>query len=269
MSPAERSPKWRMRALRRKMSFEQFERTVPVRAGWKREYYDGKARVRPSWSRVTFELDVAPRPARRVPGFRALRAEDAPEVLAAFLDAFRFAPEYAAYSMNAYRKEAADYVTGFYGDVRGARSPTSAVVWRDGQIVAASLVKDREAKPPLLDCLLVRPAYFRRGLATAVVTRSVNALATAGVAALRSGALLANDASLAWHTAFGFRELPDSFVAQARCYAATFERRRLEKFGQLTAAEGERLQTLSDHWGAELQRLESLPPARRFSTDFD
>ena len=54
------------------MSFETFERTIPVRPGWKREYYDGMARVRPSWAQVAFELSLVPRPAPGVPGLRPL-----------------------------------------------------------------------------------------------------------------------------------------------------------------------------------------------------
>jgi ribosomal protein S18 acetylase RimI-like enzyme len=246
------------------MSFETFERTIPVRPGWKREYYGGMARVRPSWAQVTFELSLAPRPAPPVPGLRPLCPDDAPELLGAFLDSFRVAPEYSDYPMNAFRKKAAEYVTGFFGDVRGTWSPAATVVVRDGQIVAAALVKVRPAKPPLLDCLLVRPACFRQGLATAVATRAVNVLADAGFTKLRSTAMLANERSIAWHTTFGFRELPDYFVAQARWCCAVNERDRLERIGRLTDAERERLTALAEHWRSELERLESLPFEQRF-----
>jgi hypothetical protein len=76
---------------------------------------------------------------------------------------------------------------------------------------------------------------------------------------LESGALLANEASIAWHTAFGFRELPDLFVAQARFHAALHERDRLKEIGRLTPQEDERLSTLAEHWGAEAKRLYDLP----------
>jgi hypothetical protein len=45
MGKAEPSPRWRLRAIRRKMTFETFERTVPIRPGWKREYYGGMSHV--------------------------------------------------------------------------------------------------------------------------------------------------------------------------------------------------------------------------------
>jgi hypothetical protein len=256
-------PGWRHRAIRRKMSFETFQRTIPVRPGWKREYYGGMARVRPSWSQVTFELDVAPRPVPRVRGLRPVAPGDAAELLAAFLDSFRFAPDYAAYPMRGYRAKAAEYVKGFFGDVRGVWSPASAVVVRGGRIAAAALIKDPTPRPPLLDCLFVRPACFRHGLATAVAARAVNELAAAGFTTLRSFSMLANETSIAWHTAFGFRELPDLFVAQARYYSAVYERERLEKIGRLTDAERDRLSALAEHWGAEVRRLHDRPFADR------
>jgi N-acetylglutamate synthase-like GNAT family acetyltransferase len=257
-------PGWRVRAIRRKMSFETFQRTVPVRPGWKREYYGGMARVRPSWTQVTFELDVAPCLVPETRGLRLVAPGDAAELIAAFVDSFRFAPDYSAYPMKQFRAKAAEYVKGFFGDVRGAWSPASAIVIRGGRVAAAALIKDRTPKPPLLDCLFVRPACFRRGLATVVAARAVNELATAGLMTLRSFVMLANEASIAWHTAFGFRELPNLFVAQARCYSAQYEFERLKRFGRLTDEERARLTALAERWWAEVQRLDNLPVAERY-----
>ncbi len=252
-------PGWRVRAIRRKMSFQTFERTIPFRPGWKREYYGGMARVRPSWVQVTFELDLARRTVPRTRGLRPARPDDAAEFVAAFVDSFRFAPEYADYPMRGFRAKAAEYVKGFFGDVRGAWSPASTVVVRGGHVAAAALVKDRSSRPPLLDCVFVRPKYFRQGLATAVGASAVNKLVAAGFATLCSSAMLANEASIAWHTAFGFRELSDLFVAQARCYSAVYERERLEEIGRLTAEDRERLTALVERWQAEVRRLRDRP----------
>jgi len=190
--------------------------------------------------------------------------DDSAELVAAFLDSFRFAPEYADYPMRGFRAKAADFVKGFFGDVRGVWSPASTVLVRGGQIAAAALVKDRAPKPPLLDCLFVRPAYFRQGLATAVAARAVNELAAAGFTTLRSFAMLANEASIAWHTAFGFRELPDLFVAQARCFSAMYERKRLAEIGRLADNDRARLTALAERWSAEVRRLEGRPLADHF-----
>jgi Acetyltransferase (GNAT) family len=257
-------PGWRVRAIRRRMSFQTFQRTVPVRPGWKREYYGGMARVRPSWTQVTFELDLALRPVPRVRGLRAVSPADAAELLESFLDSFRFAPDYADYPMRKFRSRAAEYVKGFFGSVRGAWSSASAVAVRDRRIAAAVLIKDRTPKSPLLDCLFVRPGYFRNGLATAVATRAVNELTAAGFTTLRSYSMLANESSLAWHTAFGFRELPDLFVAQARCFSAHYELERLVEFGRLTEEERKRLTALAEQWDAVVRRLDDLPIADCF-----
>ena len=253
----------RMRALHRRMSFEAFERTVPCRPGWKREYYGGMAHVRPSWSMAFYLLAVAQRPPRPTSGLRPLLERDRDRLIDAFLDAFRFAPEYCDYSMALYRKQGAKYVEDFFGDKRGRWSAASQVVVRGGRVVAAALVKEADGKPPLLDCVMVRPSHFRKGLATAATAAAVEALAAAGVKELRSCAMLANEPSLAWHVAFGFRELPDLFVAQSRTFQARYELQRLEKIGRLTDEERKRLTEQSDYWWDEWQRLEKLPLERR------
>lgn len=256
-------PGWRLRAIRRKMSFETLERTVPFRPGWKREYYGGMARVRPSWTTVTFEIDLGVCEAPRIRGLRPAAPDDATEMIAAFLDSFRFAPEYADYPMRGFRRKAAEYVKGFFGDIRGTWSRCSTVVVRGGSIAAAALIKDRTPKPPLLDCIFVRPRYFRQRLASAVAAYAVNELAAAGFKTLRSSAMLANEASVAWHTAFGFRELPDLFVAQARCYSAHYELERLAEIDRLTDNDRERLTGLAEKWWVEVRRLEEEPIAGR------
>lgn len=218
-----------MRSIRRRMKFETFERTVPFRPGWKREYYDGKVHLRPSWVTIDYSLKLTQRPERPTHGLRACEASDRAQLIDAFIDSFCYAPEYACDSMKSYRKKAAEYVDGYFGSVRGERSPCSTVLEIEGQIVAAALVKLRPTLPPLLDCLFVRPAYFRRGYATTVAARAINRLVAHGQPILRSGAMLANEASIAWHQSFGFLERPDYFVAQSRYFCAINERERLEK----------------------------------------
>lgn len=256
-------PGWRLRAIHRKMSLETFERTVPCRPGWKREYYGGKAHVRPGWAYVRFLLGLAARPVVRLTGSCTPADAGAERLTDAFLDAFRFAPEYADYPMAAYRKKAAAYVAGYFGDARGEPSAASVVVVRRDRVLAAALVKERPGRRPLLDCVLVRPEAFRRGLATAVVTAAVNRLAETGHAELSSGAMLANEPSLAWHAAFGFRERADYFVAQSRWANALHERERLEGLGRLTPADDARLTAAAERWGAEAERLYDLPFAER------
>lgn len=251
--------RYRLRAIHRTMSFTTFERTIPYRPGWKREYYDGKAHVRPSWISVQYILTLRPRIETKCSGLRPLRAVDFHRLEDAFFDAFRYAPEYADYSLLAYRKKPSTFLNGFFGDVRGTPSPASTVIVRDRQIAAAALIKERVDRPPLLDCLFVRPAYFRQGLATAVVSSAVNQLLEAGANELRSSAMLANTASLCWHTDFGFEEVPHLFVAQARYFSTIFERDRLREIGKLSEAEAEKYEKMVAAAWEQLQRVDALP----------
>ena len=66
---------------------------------------------------------------------------------------------------------------------------------------------------------------------------------------------LANEASLAWHQRFGFREVPDFWIASCR---ARFFAHELERRKDLSEAERARLRQLADSWWAEAHRLEEL-----------
>jgi hypothetical protein len=98
-----------------------------------------------------------------------------------------------------------------------------------------------------------------------VVSAAVNQLVEAGHGELVSTVMLASEASLAWHARFGFREQPDYFVAQARCFSAKFELERREKLGILTEAERTQLNATAEQWWREVQRLYHLPAAQRFA----
>lgn len=249
----------RMHAIHRKMSFEDFELKVPHRPGWKREYYSGRAHVRPSWLMVRFVLALARRVPPAVTGVRPLELSDETALHEAFFDAFRFAPDYCDYPLSHYRKRSREYIDGFYGKVRGEWSQASRVVTHRKRIIAGALIKRIKGKKPLLDCLFVRPDFRRQGLATAACTGAVNALVRGRHPALQSYVLLANEPSLAWHQRFGFEELPDLWVAQSRCFSAHRELDRLSKLGQLEDNERIRLEQVAHRWRQEMDRLEKLP----------
>ena len=228
---------YRLRPIHRKMAFETFERTIPWRAGWKREYYGGSAHVRPSYATCIFELELGARVESTAVEIRPIRPDDRPELLGAFLDAFRYAPDYCGYPMVAYRKAAREYFDGFFGGKRGEWCPNASCVALDGdRIAAAALVKIRH-NGPLLDCLFSRPDRFRNGLATAAATFAVNRLVLGRQRTLKSCASLANEASSAWHARFGFAELPNWMTAQSRYFNALRELERCKKWGRITPAE--------------------------------
>src|SRR5207248_2551173 len=107
----------------------------------------------------------------------------------------------------------------------------------------------------------VVPPWWRTGLATDMVDRVVDALFLEGRTRLTSYALLANEASLAWHRAYGFRELPDLSIATLRWrhYSAVLEQRR--EAPSLSAGELALLLEQEAHWREEANRLGELERA--------
>ncbi len=256
MTPTKRP--YRLRSLHRKMSPETWERTVPFRAGWKREYYGGAAHVRPSWATCIYELALTPRPVICEFEIRTVTVEDRPALLEGFIDAFRYAPEYCSHTMSAYRRAARDYFDGFFGDNRGRWSPTASCCAVDGdRILAAALIKERESSP-LLDCVYARPDRFRKGLATAVTAFAGNRLVASGERKLKSCALLANDASTAWHSRYGFVELPNWMTAQSRYFNAVWELERLRKWKLIAPEEEVAALAELEIWKREYERIEAL-----------
>jgi ribosomal protein S18 acetylase RimI-like enzyme len=246
----------RLRCIHRKMSFAAFQR-LPHRLGWKHEYYGGKAHITPGWITVKFQLALAPREPDQRRCLRPLNPADAAALEAPFLAAFAQAPEYVGYPAHRFKRTAGEYLERFFGTVRGEWSPVSVVAEVDDAIVGAALVK-MQPNDALLDCIFVRPEYVRRGLATAMATRVVNALVKAGPSLLVSSAMLANEPSIAWHQHFGFHEVPDLWVASHRWRFYEYEIERHRGFKHVTEAELARLAEAAAHWLAEVQRLEAL-----------
>jgi len=245
-----------MRPLHQRMSFAAFER-IPRRPGWKHEYYGGQAHITPSHTTVSFLLDLTPRETQNLQGIRSVTPADADALLQPFLDAFREAPEYAGYRPQVFRNSARKYLAGFFGKVRGQWSPVSVAVENDGAIIAAALIK-RGRTLPLLDCLFVHPTYTRKGMATGLVGHVVNRLRELNETQLLSYVLLANEASLAWHHHFGFREVPDLWVATSRWHAYAHQLERHKDRKDLPEAELANLAERTAFWQGEVDRLTDL-----------
>jgi N-acetylglutamate synthase-like GNAT family acetyltransferase len=244
------------RPLHRRMSFADFKR-IPRQPGWKHEYYGGKAHIAPAHTMVSFLLDLAARESVDRPGIRAVTEADADALLQPFLDAFRQTPEYAGYRAEVFRKSAVRYIAGFFGNVRGQWSPASLVMENKNRIIATALIK-RGQTLPRLDCLFVCPAQARKGLATRMANHVVNRLLEQGETKLLSYALLANDASLAWHHHFGFQEVPDLWVASSRWHAYAHQLDLHRQADDLTDGELAELAERTAIWRAEVDRLTEL-----------
>jgi N-acetylglutamate synthase-like GNAT family acetyltransferase len=242
--------------LHRRMSWSAFEK-IPRQPGWKYEYIDGKAHITAAHTVVSFLLNLEPRDCVNRCGIRNLMESDRDVLLPPFLDAFRQTPEYAGYSARAFKRSALRYIAGFFGDVRGRWSPVSVVIENKKRIVAAAMIK-RGQTLPLLDCIFVSPKYGRNGLATLMTNHVVNNLLEKGETKLVSYALLANDASLAWHRHFGFQEVPDLWVASSRWHAFAQQLDLHQQANDLAEGELAELVERTALWKAEMDRLTEL-----------
>jgi N-acetylglutamate synthase-like GNAT family acetyltransferase len=238
------------------MSFAAFEK-IPRQPGWKYEYHGGKAHITAAHTVVSFLLDLAPRECADRPGIRKLTEADRDALLPPFLDAFRQTPEYAGYPARVFKRSALRYIAGFFGNVRGQWAPVSVVIENKKRIVGAALIK-RGQTLHLLDCIFVSPKHGRNGLATLMTNHVVNDLLEKGETKLVSYALLANDASLAWHRHFGFQEVPDLWVASSRWQAYAQQVDLHTQAKDLADRELDEVTERAAFWKAEADRLTQL-----------
>jgi len=204
---------------------------------------------------VIFALELTPQPPVLVPGLRPVVEADRDALRELFVDAFRAAPEYANYPDDTYAANADRYLDEFFAGKRGRWSPASRLIEADGRTVAAATVK-LGSRRPYVDCVMVRPTHFRRGLATLVTRGSLAALAAEEYGHVRSAAMLANTDSQAWHRAFGFVEVPCRMVAESRWRNAGCELERLRKIGEFSPDEEPRHAAEVERLLSEFERLE-------------
>lgn len=248
-----------MRSRRIKMTVEEFE-LLPLQAGWKCEYWDGRAHFTPRHTAVIVRAPISARvvethTARLV---RPVTPDDTPALVQVFYESFRRTVEYCDWEDDAIRESARSAIKGYWNGKRGAPHPASflSVAATNPATVtgAALVVQGREC--PALDILFIRRQ--RRGLGSALVSSAMNALLADGETLLESAYDLANEGSRLWHEKFGFTELPDLLLAQSRAYAARHELWRREKTGDLTRTERTALKNECALWKTQVKALEPI-----------
>jgi GNAT superfamily N-acetyltransferase len=196
---------------------------------------------------------------------RAVDKADESALVSAYVDAFRDTVEYCDCDAEAVLASARQDIRAFCAGKRGeilspsclaldpaaAEDPVEAVA-------GAALLTRTEDRIPMLDMLLVRPRWHRRGLATALVSWSLDELHRNGEVILRSRYHLANEPSRAWHRKFGFVEEPDLRLARLYLRCAQQELWRLEKVGGLGEAERRRLIEEREKWERQVVELERI-----------
>src|SRR5579871_3569621 len=99
---------------------------------------------------------------------RPVVTADAPQLIAAFLEAFRDTPEYYGWPEADRLRSAHEHIEGYFAGRRGVPLEASHVAVEEGgpdgsgAIVGAALLV-REEAGPLLSLLFVRPAWQRHG----------------------------------------------------------------------------------------------------------
>lgn len=252
-----------MRSEHRAMSWAEFQR-LPAHPGWKHEYWDGAAHIIPRDQCAVVRVGVEPRPVRAVLATRPVTRADEVALASAYSDSFADTVEYCDAEPETIWRSARENVRAFLAGDRGALVSASRLaidpVVKDPVLAvagAALLVRTRDGAP-MLDVLLVRPAWQRRGLAWAMVCESLGELHRQGEAFLRSRYHLANEPSQAWHRRFGFLEEPDLLLARHHLRSAAHELWRRKEMGALDEEAERRLLLEKQRWERLVERLETI-----------
>ncbi len=204
------------------MSMEQFL-VMPHRLGWKHEYWDGAAQLVPLESAYAcFALDLADSPGPPVGSsaevsVHPIEPTDRDALVALFLAAFDDGPDHCGWPDEEYRRDAertAADARGFVARIDGRSDGGADPATHEG-IVGAICLREREGAPTI-EPIMVDPASRRRGVARALLSSAIVACRADGAPRLRSSAHLSNPASLAWHAATGFVEVPTWHATKAR-----------------------------------------------------
>ena len=243
------------------MSFEVWE-LLPYQPGWKYEYWDGCAHITPNHQTAVTTAPVTPRPVHAPCVLRQDIPEDEAPLLAVYMEAFADNQAYCDYTDVAFLDAArSDLRKSFSGHraplLAASRVAVIATATGEQRVGAALLSREREYGP-MLDLLFIRPAWQRRGLATALVASAMNALHRAGEDTLTSCYQLANLTSQIWHRGFGFVECPDLRYAQTYYRRAKQELFRRDKAGGLSDAEHAVLHAEVKYWHDQVEALERL-----------
>jgi GNAT superfamily N-acetyltransferase len=237
------------------MTFEEFS-LLPQEFGWKHEYFDGKAWIRPSEWHVFLEVEVPRTDASVSSAIQPLRSEDAEALIDAFRETFESSVEFCDYSDEQFRSFASKRVAGVLAGRDGALDPSSrvAVDERVSSIDGAAFIR-RSKSAPVLELLYVRPNRQRQGVGKEILDAVFAALRAQGDTILRSSHHVCNVGSAAWHRRMGFYELDDLMLAGKRHRWWTGEAWRREETGDnVGAAEARQHEAV---WRAKVDELEA------------
>lgn len=236
---------------------------MPWRFGWKHEYWDGHARLTPRHHHVHVYVRVGSGIAAVAPSclfVRSVVPADAEGLVEAFIETFEDGVEFCDWPVEKFHEHAQRNITDYFAGQRGTPLLATSRLALDGEgrVAGAALVCGRE-EGPVLDLLMVRPGFRRRGVASTLVGAAVEGLHAGGVAVLRSAYHVANEESTYWHRTFGFEEEPDLNLARLRRVFFYHEMSRHEGLETEEARrEHVRLASLHEIWSRRCEELEEV-----------
>ena len=239
--------------------------------GWKYEYWSGQAHVSPAHRSVSTSLDIEPRPCRSPCRIRPAENSYERAMIGAYVAAFRDTIDYCDWEETRIADSAGNNVIGFFSGERGKPLAASRLALvahpevEQDSVVGAALVAEMKDESVRLDLLFVTPEWQRTGVATALVSATLNQLYESGHRTLKSRYNLGNKESRAWHRAFGFVDDSDLFLAESYYRLAEHELWRREKVGDLTQGERQKLNREIDRWRVQADKLSAARrwPVRR------
>jgi GNAT superfamily N-acetyltransferase len=249
------------------MSYEQWQ-CLPYQPGWKYEYVDGCAHIRPSHQVAVTQVAVTPRTVNAPCALRPVVASDEARLLPVYMQAFADNQAFCDYTETRfYRAAQQDVWESFHGRRSPLLGASRVAVDTHGgtpQLIGAALLSRDAGYGPVLDLIFVLPSWHHRGVATALASEVMRVLAQDGEQTLTSCYQLGNVTSQKWHQGFGFVELPDLRYAQVYLRQAQQELYRCEQSGDTGSDVHARLVAEVAHWCDRVAALERMDDEQSF-----
>ena len=226
-------------AMKRKdipMTFEEYE-VFAYPFGWKCEYWDGQARLRPRGMGVTTRLDLTTcdltPPVTKYP-LVPVDPTYTNQMIAGYFEVFADSVEFCDWPIEEIQKSAERCMERYFNGKRGDPLPASVIALAPNtqKLIGLALFVLRAEQRPRLDLLYVRSPFQRQGVATAMVTWGVNHLIESGFHELFSAYHICNPQSKQWHHAFGLEDVHDFYYLRIRLSWLNHEIERKEKVGE-------------------------------------
>ena len=102
-----------MRSQHIPMTWQEYE-SLPMKLGWKYEYWDGQTHISPRHNVVSVTISVQPRPIRSSCAIRPVLTTDEPELIAAYIAAYSDTIDFCDWEADRIEAAAQKDITGIF-----------------------------------------------------------------------------------------------------------------------------------------------------------